>query len=96
MEIEIRRRVDEIVSKRMNEELARREPEIELEVQKRLLEAKKLMEKSLTEDFERLKQAEFKRILEKEVNKLDFIYYLKFEETTKFTKVKNSKCRHYV
>jgi hypothetical protein len=72
MEIEIRRRVEEIVNKRMAEEMARREPEIELEVQKRLIEAKKLMEKSLTEDFERQRQAEFKRIMEKEVKKLCF------------------------
>jgi arginine/glutamate-rich protein 1 len=82
MEIEIKRRVEEAVSKRMTEEMARREPEIELEVQKRLLEAKRLMEKNLSEDFERQRQAEFKRILDKEV-KHCFIERIKINLKTK-------------
>ena len=62
--------------KRITEEMARRESEIELEVQKRLNEAKKLMEKNLIEEFEKQRQFEYKRMLEKEVNKHVFLVFL--------------------
>ena len=76
MDIEINKRVEEIVLKRITEEMARRESEIELEVQKRLNEAKKLMEKNLIEEFEKQRQFEYKRMLEKEVNKHVFLVFL--------------------
>jgi arginine/glutamate-rich protein 1 len=68
MEIEVNKRVEEIVTKRLAEQAAKYELLIEQEVQKRLVEARKLIEKSLADEFEFQRQTEFKSILEKEVN----------------------------
>lgn len=51
----------------MHEEMAKRDADIELEVQKRLLIAKKLMEKEMLDELEKQKQTQFKAFLEKEV-----------------------------
>ncbi len=67
IEQEVNKRVQEIVEQRWSDELKKRETDIEQEVQRRLLEAKRIMERELMADFEKQKQLEYKRILEKEV-----------------------------
>jgi hypothetical protein len=67
MEIEINKRVEQLLEQRMAGERERREKEIELEVQKRLAEAKRKLEKEMADELEKQKQIEFKRFLEKEV-----------------------------
>jgi arginine/glutamate-rich protein 1 len=67
MEIEMQKRVEELVAKRLEEEVKKREEIIQAEVQKRLIEAKKAMEKDLQDEFEKLKQVEYKKQLDKEV-----------------------------
>ena len=61
------KKVEELVAKRMEDEMKKREEYIEAEVQKRLVEAKRKMEKELYDDFERQKQIEYKKQFEKEV-----------------------------
>jgi arginine/glutamate-rich protein 1 len=67
MEVEINRRVEELVEKRMASERERRAQEIELEVQRRVAEAKRVMSREMLEELERQKQLELQRFLEKEV-----------------------------
>ena len=67
MEVEINRRVEELVEKRMASERERRTQEIELEVQRRVAEAKRVMSREMLEELERQKQLELQRFLEKEV-----------------------------
>ena len=67
VDLEVNRRVEEAVKARLAIELARSDELIELEVQKRLTQAKIGLEKQMLEEFERLKQVEYKRQLEKEV-----------------------------
>ena len=73
IEQEIERRVNEQLTKRLSIEINNRNEAIEAEVQKRLIEAKKIMEKDLLEEANRQKQIELKKQLEKEVmNNLTF------------------------
>ena len=65
--MEINRRVEEIVEKRMTIEREKRTQEIEAEVQRRLSEARRVMSIEMMEELERQKQFELKRFLEKEV-----------------------------
>ena len=67
MEVEINRRVEELVEKRMASEREKRAQEIELEVQRRVAEAKRIMSREMLEELERQKQLELQRFLEKEV-----------------------------
>lgn len=67
MEVEINRRVEELVEKRMASEREKRSQEIELEVQRRVAEAKRVMSREMLEELERQKQLELQRFLEKEV-----------------------------
>lgn len=67
IEVEINRRVEEIVEKRMAVEREKRAQEIETEVQRRLAEARRAMSIEMMEELERQKQYELKRFLEKEV-----------------------------
>ena len=67
MEVEINRRVEELVEKRMASEREKRSQEIELEVQRRVAEAKRVMSREMLEEHERQKQLELQRFLEKEV-----------------------------
>lgn len=55
------------VQRRVKEEMEKRDADIELEVQKRLLVAKQLMEKDMQNELEKQKQMQFKAFLEKEV-----------------------------
>lgn len=66
--MEINRRVEEQVEKRMAVEREKRAQEIEQEVQKRLAEARRAMSLEMLEELERQKQLELKRFLEKEVS----------------------------
>lgn len=77
MEIEMNKKVEELVAKRIESEILRREEIIEAEVKKRLAEARQQMEKELQEEFERQKQIEYKKQLDKEVNNaLSFSFVL--------------------
>lgn len=68
MVLEINRRVEAEVEKRMTVEREKRAQEVETEVLKRLAEARRAMSKEMTEELERQKQIEFKRFIEKEVH----------------------------
>lgn len=50
--------MEELVAKRVEEELEKRKDEIEREVLRRVEEAKRIMEKQLLEELERQRQAE--------------------------------------
>jgi 23S rRNA C2498 (ribose-2'-O)-methylase RlmM len=67
MEIEMNKKVEELVTQRIESEIKRREEIIETEVKKRLAEARLKMEKELNDEFEKQKQIEYKKQLEKEV-----------------------------
>ena len=67
MDEEVEARVAKMMAQRLADEIELRKDEIEAEVQRRVVEARKLMEKELIDEFEKQKQAEFKRQLEKEV-----------------------------
>ncbi len=67
IEAEVAKRVSELVEKRVAEELEKRKDEIEIEVKRRVEEAKVQMELKLIEDFERKRLDELKRQKDKEV-----------------------------
>ncbi len=67
MDAEIERRVQEEINARMNLELVKQKEAIESEIQRRVSEARKQIEKELGEEMDKQKQAEYKRQLEREV-----------------------------
>ncbi len=67
-EAEVAKRVEEEVAIRMAAELEKHRDFIEAEVQKRLAQARAQLEQELMGEFEKLKQIEFKKQLEKEVD----------------------------
>jgi hypothetical protein len=67
MEAEIEKRVSLELQKRLLTEVDRQKEYIESEIQRRVVEAKKLIEKEMIEELEKQKQIEFKKQLEKEV-----------------------------
>lgn len=79
MEAEIEKRVAQELTKRLLTEIEKQKDYIETEIQRRVVETRKLVEKEMTEDIEKQKQIEFKKQLEKEVCSilnLFFIYNL--------------------
>ncbi len=70
-ENEIEKRVQQIIDKRLALELEKQKESIEAEIQRRVAESRRLIEKEMNEELERQKQIEFKRQLEKEVCTLD-------------------------
>ena len=84
----MQKKVEELVAKRIEEEIQKREEIIQAEVQKRLVEAKKAMEKDLQDEFEKLKQVEYKKQLDKEV-RLSYLY----KKNTNFSFI-NYNCEH--
>lgn len=56
IEEEVARRVDSIVKQRVEEELSKRQDEIEAEVSRRVEEAKQAMEKQMLAEFEKERQ----------------------------------------
>lgn len=76
MDMEVTRRVNELLGQRLAAELEKQKHDIEVEVQRRVAEARRRMEMEMNEEFERQKQAEFKRHLEKEVRCPNFNFSL--------------------
>jgi hypothetical protein len=76
MEIEMNKKVEELVAQRIESEIKRREEIIEVEVKKRLAEARQKMERELNDEFEKQKQLEYKKQLEKEVKISCFSHFL--------------------
>ena len=70
MEIEIEKRVQEEIDRRMLVEMNKQKEAIENEIQRRVGEARKQIEKELTEVMEKQKQIDYKLQMEKEVCKL--------------------------
>jgi len=60
-------RIEELVAKRVEEELERRRDEIETEVLKRVEEAKRIMEKQMMEELEKRKQEQIAEAERREV-----------------------------
>ena len=86
------KKVEELVAKRIESEILRREEIIEAEVKKRLAEARLKMEKELHDDFEKQKQIEYKKQLDKEVNNaltFCFSFLFHFKPLKKKKKKKN-------
>jgi len=67
IEEEVARRVDTIVKQRVEEELERRQGEIEAEVRRRVEEAKAVMERQMLEELERERQ---RRIEEEKIKQV--------------------------
>ena len=67
VEEEVAKKVEEMVAKRVEEELAKRKDEIELEVLRRVEEAKSVMEKQILEEFEKKRSEEQEFQQKKEV-----------------------------
>ena len=67
MESEIEKRVALELQKRLLTEVDKQKEYIESEIQRRVVEAKKMIEKEMNEELEKQKQIEFKKQLEKEV-----------------------------
>lgn len=79
MEAEIEKRVAQELTKRLLTEIEKQKDYIETEIQRRVVETRKLVEKEMAEDIEKQKQIDFKKQLEKEVCSilnLFFIYNL--------------------
>lgn len=70
VEEEVAKKVEEMVAKRVEEELAKRKDEIELEVLRRVEEAKSVMEKQIIEEFEKKRSEEQEFQQKKEVMSL--------------------------
>ena len=78
-EMEVNKRVEELINVRLMLELKKSEELIENEVKKRVCVAKKNLEKEMLEELERLKQIEYKKQIEKEVKKFSiFSFSFKF------------------
>jgi hypothetical protein len=75
IETEVAKRVAEQVEKRVADELEKRKDEIEIEVKRRVEEAKVQMELKLIEEFERKKQDELKRQKDKEVRLAGLLWF---------------------
>ena len=67
MEAEVEKRVSLELHKRLLTEVDKQKEYIESEIQKRVIEAKKQIEKEMNDELEKQKQIEFKKQLEKEV-----------------------------
>lgn len=67
MEEETAKRIEELVAKRVAEELERRKDEIEAEVLRRVQEAKEKMEKEMMEELQRQKMAQLEEERKREV-----------------------------
>lgn len=85
MDAEIERRVQEEITKRMELEMEKQKESIEVEIQRRVSEARKQIERELTEEHERHKQHDYKLQLEREVCKLVNSNYSDKKITTKIT-----------
>lgn len=70
MDAEIERRVQEEITKRMELEMEKQKESIEVEIQRRVGEARKQIERELTEEHAKQKQHDYKLQLEREVCKL--------------------------
>ena len=68
IEEEANKRIEELVAKRVAEELERRKEEIEAEVTKRVEIAKKAMEAQMLEDIEKRKQEQIEEAQRREVS----------------------------
>ena len=67
IELKANERIEELVAKRVEEELERRREEIETEVLKRVEEAKRIMEKQMMEELEKRKQEQMAEAERREV-----------------------------
>ena len=76
MEDETTKRVEQLVAKRVVEELEKRKDEIEAEVLQRVEEAKKLMEEQLLQEMERKRQHQEEEERKKKVSAGSF-YFIK-------------------
>ncbi len=84
METEIEKRVQETINARMALEIEKQKDTIEAEIQRRVAEARKQMEKELAEELEKQKQFDYKRQLEKEVCSLvNFVYINNYDINNK-------------
>ena len=70
IEEEANKRIEDLVAKRVEEELERRRDEIEAEVLRRVEEAKKIMEAQMLEELERRKQEQLEEAQRREVRNL--------------------------
>ena len=70
VEEEAAKRIEEMVKKRVEEELEKRKDEIDAEVEKRVEEAKRLMEAQMMEELERRRQIQLEAEKKREVNKV--------------------------
>ena len=75
VEIEANRRIEQLVAKRVEEELEKRKDEIEKEVLRRVEEAKKIMEETMMKELELRKQEQLEEARKREVFITSFKYY---------------------
>ena len=67
IEEEANKRIEDLVAKRVAEELERRREEIEAEVMRRVEEAKKIMEAQMLQEMEKRKQEQLEEARRREV-----------------------------
>ena len=75
MEDETAKRVEELVAKRVKEEIERRKDEIEAEVMRQVEEAKRLMEQQMLQELERKQRAQDEEEEKKKVRDCNSILY---------------------
>ena len=71
--MEAQKRIEELVAKRVEEELEKRREEIEAEVLRRVEEAKKVMEEQMMQELEARKKEQLEEARRREVGQLEHL-----------------------